>query len=101
MAVTPSQRQLLQDIITELQTTVAELVLQTAEIAAQSLDIAAQTVAINAMQADIAAQAVDIASTAGNTQRSKDFARLQAEVLIGADPQLADIEAGTHVFPSS
>jgi hypothetical protein len=70
VAATPSQKQTLESLLTEVQ--------------AQGVLIAAQTVAIQALASD--------------QLKIKDFQRWQAEYLAGANTELADIEAGTHVF---
>jgi len=93
MSHQPTQRSLLQQLVSEMQATVTELQAQTIEIAAQSADIATQTIAIAAMQADIAAQASDIVKT-------KQYQRWQNEYLAGSSADLSAIEAGTHTFPS-
>jgi hypothetical protein len=72
VAATPSQKELLESILIEIQM----LVVATA----------ANTAAITVLADDI--------------QKTKHFARWQAEYLAGQDPELVDIEAGTHTFPT-
>jgi len=84
MAATPSQKVTLEAIL-------AQTLVQTSEIQTQ-------TIAIAAMAADIAAQAADIALTASEATKQKEFQRWSAEYLAGANVELDDIEAGTHVF---
>jgi hypothetical protein len=91
MAATPSQKQTLEAMLAEIQA-------QTLEIQTQTANIVAQTAAITAMQGDIAAQAANIAATALDQKRTKEFTRWMAEYHAGVNTELADIEAGTHVF---
>ena len=91
MAAAPSQKE-------TLELTLAEIQAQTILIQTQTTEIQAQTVAILAMSVDIAAQAADIALSAAELTKAKNYHRWQNEYLAGVNPELAAIEAGTHIF---
>jgi hypothetical protein len=78
MAATPPQKVTLEAMLLELQN-------MNVELASQGADIAANTAAVLALAADL--------------ERTKGYVRWTAEYQAGQDPELVDIEAGTHVFP--
>jgi hypothetical protein len=78
-AQNPTQRELLSDML-------VELVAMNVALAAVQLDVAANTAAIAGQQAVLKAV--------------KDFQHFHLEYLIDSDPVLADIDSGTHTFPT-